>query len=148
VVEALLDAQRASLPDLPEALAAWRRKPTGTAAGRVLLDAAATRADSESWSVETERINEFSRQRDRAGLAAYLRDETQLSRDRLRAASSLAELGDASGLVLWESLEGLGPRALTERRRQLEELSNRAKGDAALRARALLDSVWKEVAPR
>ena len=148
VLESILESRWPGLLDLPEALAAYRRHPDATAAGQALLDEAATRTDQAGWTTQGEVLDDLRRAADRDKLRAYVRDPARLVRDRCRAATILAELGDPSGLVLWESREGLSRRTFADRRRALDDLAARAKGAAAEQARALLDSVWKDVPGR
>ena len=64
------------------------------------------------------------------------------------AAEALAALGDATGLSLWESREGLWPEELADRKRRLKDLAARATGEAGPKAAALLDGSWGDESPK
>ncbi|HEY3450234.1 MAG TPA: hypothetical protein VGK67_28020 [Myxococcales bacterium] len=134
---------------MPDRALAHRQTPGATPAGRAILERLASRTPSDrrggsAFFAATDLV----RARDRAGLRAYFDDEGKLLEDRFYAASGLAELGDPSGLALWESTEGLWPVELAERKRRLQDLSRKATGDAAAKARALLDGPWASVSER
>lgn len=108
--------------------------------GRAWLEKLASA--QHDWMAGRRRISTFVEHRDRPALRAYLKDETNGIADRLEAAKVFALLGDATGLVLWESAEGLWPEERTSRRALLVHLSHDAPVAVRTQAEALLTKRW------
>jgi hypothetical protein len=108
--------------------------------GRAYLEKLAR--PQHDWMEGRNRLRAFVDHRDRPALRAFLKDDTNALSDRLEAAKELALLGDATGLVLWQTADGLWPEERAERRALLAHLSHEAPPDVRAQAEALLKKTW------
>ena len=94
------------------------------------------------WMEGRRRVGTFVEHRDRPALRAYLKDGSNGITDRLEAAQELALLGDATGLMLWDTSEGLWPEERADRRALLVHISHDAPAEIRTQAEALLAKSW------
>lgn len=140
LLRALVSQLSASEGGLEEAADVERRAPALTPFGRAWLEDTARRR--HDWLQNRRKLDTLAENRDRPGLRAYLADDRNGLPDRLEAAASLALLGDARGLALWSSSEGLWPDEFAARRERLVAISHQAPPEVRAQAEALLASTW------
>jgi|GEM_PF-3231527 len=126
--------------ELEKAADRARRDPALTAFGRAYLEDLANAA--HDWMKGRSQLRTLEDNRDRPALRAWIADDAHLMTDRLEAASVLARLGDGSGLVLFQSAEGLWPDLFDRRRQTLVELAAQASPTIRAEAVALLSKAW------
>ena len=90
-----------------------------------------------------QKLSRFVDHRDRPALRAFVKDDANGIADRMDAAKELALLGDASGLLLWETADGLWTDEVAARKAILVRVSHEAPPEIRERVEALLSKSWR-----